>query len=757
MNISEVAYFTPFSNAVLSAVLLLLGTVLREERHAFYWGLGHLARSATGLMWLWVLSGVNFPGARLILIPLVALSVSMYVKGTLFFLRRFDAMARTWQLFLLVCVLLYGTYLFDVRTCEILSVATYGCLHMWVGYQLMRPKGRFRVIGGLQFLSGMLAILAASRLTAFKGLSFVHVVTFILYSATILGMIYVVIMELKERFPNAARNISDALWIHDERGQVVFANIACARMFGYEQVDQIVGRTVSDFLPFLTGERLTRACKRLADTSESFPLRFEFESTDIHGRTFPTEALVSPYSQGSYVYAMAQMREISDRKQHEEALHRAAHLDVVTSLPNRYALNERLNTLVGGHGEVHALLFLDLDHFKRINDSLSHVLGDQLLRAIGQRLSQVVEGRGLVARFGGDEFVVLLDCSDAVMAQAEAFDLAQQLSHDIRQPYLLDDMTISMTISVGMALYPSQAADGLTLLRYADSAMYASKRAGRNQIRLFDPVLEASVRESLSLDNELKHALADREFHLVYQPILCAEDESLSKVEALLRWVSPKLGFVSPDRFIPVAEESGLIVPLGTWVLQEACRQLGEWKRVAWGSTDLIMSVNVSAAQLASSDFIDLVQAALQGNSLQPHELELELTERTLIEEDPAVGEALRALRDMGVKLALDDFGTGYSSLNYLNRFQLDTLKMDRSFISELETDARCQELARHIIAMGQALGLRLVAEGVETIEQAAKLRQFGCDYLQGYLFDKPLKADDVQGRYLSQAVVMPQ
>ena len=762
MVLNELAHLAPLSNSILSLVLLVLWSAQREERHALYWSGAHALRALMFLLWFYLQEGNAFPGDRLLLLTIYAVEVTWYVQGTFFFMRSLERMHQARQVFVAVMGVMLVANLADPRWGEVCGALIHGALHAWVGYQLWRSHKAFRVVAAVQFAGALLSVAAALRFGEVTGKPMFYFGIMTLHAANLMTMVYLFVKDVTQRFPSAAQHLSDALWIHDRQGIVVFANPACARLFGREAVSEIVGRRITEFMPILTDEMVRDVHLKLSDPSVSHPLHHAFQCPRPDGSSFPAEALVSPFQQGVHLYCMAQLRDISERQAQAERLRRASEVDEVTELANRHALNRCLREKVHGPAS-HALLFLDLDHFKRINDSLDHALGDQLLRSLGERLRHVVGPQGFVARFGGDEFAILVSDEQGFSLKDEALDLAQRLNQHLRMPFVLDGLSVTVTGSVGVALMPEHASDGNGLLRCADNAMYAAKRGGRNQMCLFNPAQEQRVRDSFILDSELRRALGSDEFHLVYQPIVggAEQGQALCKVEALLRWNSSRLGFVPPDRFIPVAEDSGLVVPLGNWVLNEGCRQLAEWRQVGAGAAgQLIMSVNVAASQLADQAFLDVVRRALQRHSLKPSDLELELTERILIEEDPQVSHNLNALHAMGVRLALDDFGTGYSSLNYLNRFRLDTLKMDRSFIGDLETDRRCQDLTRHIIAMGQTLGLKLVAEGVETTGQAERLIGYGCDFLQGYLFAKPLKAKDLAGQYfestLSEGGVAP-
>ncbi|MCH8179858.1 MAG: EAL domain-containing protein [Proteobacteria bacterium] len=453
---------------------------------------------------------------------------------------------------------------------------------------------------------------------------------------------------------------------------------------------------------------------------------------------------------GQPLYREGFTLDITTRKQSEDALERAANIDSLSGLHNRHALDRCLPEALAkaqAQGLECSLLFLDLDHFKRINDSLGHSAGDQLLVMAAQRLQALVGPNDFLARFGGDEFVILQPDQAPGTGATHALKLAHSIIADFAEAFHLGQNTASpfslfVTPSIGIALSASDGLDAETLVKNADIAMYAAKAAGRNEARFFDRAMEDASRNAILIEDALHHAIRNREFRLVYQPIVPADGGQLHKVEALIRWESPTLGFVPPDRFIAVAEESGLIVEIGTWVLQEACRQASLWNASAVGP--ICISVNVSAWQLVDSDFLRVLADAIASNGIRGGQIELELTERVLIEEGDQVRKVLAAVHDLGVSISLDDFGTGYSSLNYLTSFHIDTLKIDRSFITRIETSQRDSTLVRAIVALGHSLGLQMVAEGVETQGQADILTQLGCQRLQGYLFSRPVPAQQI-------------
>jgi diguanylate cyclase (GGDEF)-like protein/PAS domain S-box-containing protein len=433
--------------------------------------------------------------------------------------------------------------------------------------------------------------------------------------------------------------------------------------------------------------------------------------------------------------------DVTDHKRYEEQLTHMATHDALTNLANRTLLQDRLEQSIHyAHrsGRLVAVLLLDLDRFKVINDSLGHDFGDQLLCAVAQRLQKSVREADTVARLGGDEFVVLLV---EVADEEDVAVVARKILDKLNLPYQIHDREIILTASLGISLYPKDSDDGATLFRNADMAMYRAKRGGRSNFSFYSEEMNRLVQETLELESGMRQALEHEEFCLHYQPKVDLTSGQVIGCEALVRWRHPQRGLVSPADFIPLAEETGLIVPLGTWVLKEACRQSRAWQDE--GLPALSVAVNLSAHQFRMGNLPQLVKEVLREADLDPRLLVLELTE-SMVMDDPAGAErAMRMLKDLGVGLSLDDFGTGYSSLNYLRRFAVDSLKIDRSFIHDVATDPSGASVVTSIIDIAHNLGLTAVAEGVETREQLAFLTNCGCDMFQGYLFSKPLPAEE--------------
>ncbi len=443
------------------------------------------------------------------------------------------------------------------------------------------------------------------------------------------------------------------------------------------------------------------------------------------------------------VEAVARLAGIAiERQRSEQRIRHMAHHDELTGLPNRALLNARLAQALGQarrSGRPLALLFLDLDGFKYINDSLGHEIGDRLLRTAAVRLQAIVRPGDTVARLGGDEFVVMLvDLRQAEDAAAIAHEIVQALSRPLRA----DERTLHVTASVGVATFPADGDSAELLLKHADAAMYRAKAHGRNGVQCYTRDMGLQAHQRVELQTALRLAVELGQFELHYQPQCAPDSGRIVAVEALIRWQHPELGLVSPERFIPLAEETGLIAPIGRWVLRTACRQLQAWH--AAGHTRLVMAVNLSARQFLAQDIPQLVREVLEEHGLPARALELELTETALMHNAESVRSTLQALKDLGVVLALDDFGTGYSSLNHLRRFPIDAIKIDRSFTAEMASSDDTTAIVRAIVAMARSLGVQTVAEGVENEAQLRFLAALQCDRVQGYHLGRPQPAAEL-------------
>lgn len=439
--------------------------------------------------------------------------------------------------------------------------------------------------------------------------------------------------------------------------------------------------------------------------------------------------------------------DITERKKAEDRIRELAFYDQLTDLPNRSLMMDRLRQVLemtSRDPSNSALLFLDLDHFKNLNDSQGHDMGDLLLQQVAGRLLSCVRAVDTVARLGGDEFVIILlglsDDGDEAAAQTEK--VGEKILNRLAEPYQLAGQSYTCTASIGTTLFVGGDVSPDDILKQADLAMYKAKAQGRHRLRFFNPVMETTIKQRAALEADLRAALQRRQFVLYFQPQL-GRDDRLTGVEALVRWQHPERGMVSPANFIPLAEETGLILPLGNWVLAEACASLARWAKQP-NLAHLIMSVNVSAKQFHLDDFVDQVLDTVAESGANPHLLKLELTESMLVEDIASVISKMNILKGRGINFSLDDFGTGYSSLAYLKRLPLEQLKIDRSFVTDVLTDPNAAAIARTVVALAYSLGLKVIAEGVETQRQRDYLAQAGCFAYQGYLFSPPVPEADL-------------
>jgi diguanylate cyclase (GGDEF)-like protein len=447
--------------------------------------------------------------------------------------------------------------------------------------------------------------------------------------------------------------------------------------------------------------------------------------------------MLSPLESAEGILVTAAIRDITTRKKAEALMIHSSEHDFLTGLPNRMLLIDRVNQAIRmaiRHKRKVAVLFLDLDGFKHINDSLGHPTGDKLLQSVGKRLVDCVRGSDTVSRQGGDEFVVLLseeeDSEDASVT-------AKRMLREVAEAHFIDQHDLHVTCSVGVSIYPDDGLNAETLIKNADTAMYQAKENGRQTYQYFKPAMNVRAVERQSLEESLRRALERQEFVVHYQPKINLKTGRISGAEALLRWTHPTRGPVPPGQFIPVAEDCGLILPIGTWVLRQACQQAQAWADA--GLPLGTMAVNISAMQLRNESFLDGVFAILQDTRLDPRLLELELTESVLMKHAESTASILTALRERGVQVAVDDFGTGYSSLSYLRKFPIDALKIDQSFVRQITTVPDEIIIVKAVIGLGRSLKLRVVAEGVETQEQLAFLQAHQCDEAQGYYFSRPV------------------
>jgi diguanylate cyclase (GGDEF)-like protein/PAS domain S-box-containing protein len=540
------------------------------------------------------------------------------------------------------------------------------------------------------------------------------------------------------------RCIGDAVVCTDLSGNLTFLNLVAEKLTGWSMREA-------------AGKKMVEVCRILNATSgEAIPNPMEMTvrrdrvghlpSNSVlvrrDGTEIPIEDSVAPIHdrQGNAIGAVMVFRDVSaSRASTLQMLYSAEH-DFLTGLPNRMLLSDRVNQAVGlslRHATKGAVLFLDLDGFKQINDSLGHPIGDKVLQSIAQRLVGCLRGSDTVSRQGGDEFVVLLS---ELEHPEDAAVTARRMLDAVAEAHLIDKHDLRITTSIGMSIFPDDGADADTLIKNADTAMYQAKQNGRRSCQFFKPAMNARALERQSIEEALRNALGRHELALHYQPKVNLTTGEITGAEALVRWTHPDRGAMAPAQFIPVAEDCGLILSIGSWVLAEACRQSRAWTEA--GLSMATIAVNVSAVELRDAGFVERVLEILAATGLDPRALELDLTESALMKHVESTEAIVHALRNKGVRLAVDDFGTGYSSLSYLRKLSVDTLKIDRSFVRQITAAPEETTIVSAVIGMGRTLKLRVVAEGVETIEELAFLRAQGCDEAQGYYFSQPVRPE---------------
>ncbi|HEX8128252.1 MAG TPA: EAL domain-containing protein [Pyrinomonadaceae bacterium] len=561
----------------------------------------------------------------------------------------------------------------------------------------------------------------------------------------------------EDRFRNAFDFAAIGMALVSSEGRWLQVNRALCKILGYSEREMIV----TDFLTVIHPDDLSvavEAIKRLRkgnSTIDQCEVRFQHKSG--HKVWGLWSASLAGGSHAASTPLVFQIQDITDRKRAEEQLQHEAMHDVMTGLPNRAMFIDHLELAIAraqrNEARKFAVLYVDLDRFKIINDSLGHAIGDQLLKEVAVRLWKCVRAGDTVARLGGDEFVLLLE---DIYEENEAIEVAERIKSELAAPFTLNGREVFTTVSIGVASSWTSYHQAEGLIRDADAAMYRAKSLGKNRHEIYDSAMHAQVNDLLQMETALRMAVERNELVVYYQSIVDLETFKISGFEALVRWNHPERGFISPANFIPLAEETGLIVDIGEWVLRDACRQMERWQKIFPSDPPLFVSVNLSSKQFIQSDLIQRVTQIIEETKINPEGLKLEITESAVMDNVETATEMLKKLRALGIKLSIDDFGTGYSSLSYLHRFPIDTLKVDRSFVVNMSEDSENVEIVRTIVSLAQNLGMNVIAEGVETKEQLAALRKLGCENGQGYFFSKPVGAKAAENLICDTYTVEP-
>ena len=548
----------------------------------------------------------------------------------------------------------------------------------------------------------------------------------------------------RERAEITLNSIGDAVMATDTQGRVTYLNAEAEALTGWKRSEAFARpiAEVFDVTDGLTGMPADNPSELAIEQNRKIRLKGNYLLVGRDGHETAIEHSAAPIHDphGRILGAVIVFRDvIVSRERRLQMLHLAEH-DALTDLPNRLLLNDRLARAIAlgrRYGRRLAVLFIDCDRFKNINDTLGHAVGDQVLRSVARRLTTCVRESDTVSRHGGDEFLVLLSEVDE---PSDAGLIAEKIVRSVSEPHLVGGHELLLTASVGIALYPEDGQDAQSLIMRSDTAMYYAKNNGRDRVAFYQAGMETPASKRSSIENELQNAIDKQEFQLFYQPTIDMETGRISGAEALMRWRHPERGLVSPDQFIPAAEASGLIIPMGRWALREACRQAKEWQDQ--GLPAIPIAVNVSALQFRTAGFFEDIQRFLAETGLASRYLQLELTESALMVDTATTTSLLEMLKRHGLVLKVDDFGTGPSSLSYLQRCPVDVLKIDQSFVQDIEPSVESAPLVRAVIAMGKSLGCRVVAEGVETTDQYAYLRAEHCDEGQGFHFSPPVPAE---------------
>jgi len=642
-----------------------------------------------------------------------------------------------WPVYLLVT--LESAFLFedkrDVWLIGTFGAVLYGALLLMEGFHVLNPIAMPFIDASLyeDFLFQMLQWLWVAGMNA----------TVALIGAFVMDVLRRDRARIKEGedallgFINSA---NDLIFCCSPDGQILYANTICCEVFAFKDAD-LGSRNLFDFVAPGARDNLRKQFEGLKNDSQLGHVELQLHSGGVD--SIHVEMSLSSSSHGAGMSTLwGVCRDITERKIAQHELYKLAHHDILTGLPNRVLLEDRLQQAKAfSHrmNSLFAVLFLDLDRFKMINDTLGHSVGDELLRMVAARLKRTLRETDTVARIGGDEFIILLT---SVNSHSDAELLADKVLKSLTLPFKLHDHELFISTSLGVCMYPDDGEDTEDMMKKADIAMYYAKSLGRNNVQFYNDDMDQNASRRFVISNSLRRGLEQNEFRVYYQPKVDVASGRIVAMEALVRWEHPELGLLSPVEFIQLAEENGLIMQLGEWVLRESCLQNVKWQ--SEGIMDLRVAVNLSGYQLQHTALLATIRKVLKETGMLPEQLELEITESVIMQNPDFAVSVLSVITDLGIHISIDDFGTGYSSLSHLKRFSVNTLKIDKSFVRDVELSSTDAAIATAIIAMGNSLKLNVIAEGVETQAQYEFLKLNNCDQVQGYLFSRPLPPDEL-------------
>ena len=660
--------------------------------------------------------------------PLVIVSIAIGIVS---------AIAAIWIAFAIGRGTISGSFFVKVSSAIIMGIAISGMHYTGMSAMSVSANNNF-----VSATSGF--VLNPSIMGIALTVSAILLMSFALWSSKLVNETNL-IRASEEKISAITENILDVIITINQEGIIEFTNAAVEPVLGYRP-DELIARNISMIMPatyrMKHKQYLSRTLNRDRTQKSGFRQR-ELQAIQKDGTVIPIDLAVSEAVVAGKRIFIGTIRDISERIQTQQRLHYLAHHDVLTTLPNRLSFLENIKYALS-HARrrkcLVAVLFMDLDRFKVINDTLGHHVGDILLQEIAQRLKDSIREGDMIARLSGDEFTILLD---DINTAEDITPIAHKLVTNLASPVNFNNRELFTTVSIGISVYPNDGNDAQSLMRHADIAMYSAKSDGGNCYRFYRPDMNARADEQLQLETHLRHALEREEFVLYYQPQVDIRNNQITGVEALLRWQHPERGLIGPADFIDILEETGLIVPVGEWVLLNACLQHLAWRKA--GLKPIQVAVNLSARQFIETDLVKNITGILAKTGMDPAYLELEITENLLLEQTGRTFNAIQDLHALGIKLAIDDFGTGYSSLSYLRKIPIHTLKIDRSFICGLTLNIDDTAIVQLIIDMAYSLNLNVVAEGIEKLEQLECLQRFKCNVMQGFLFSRPVPADEIE------------